>query len=102
MQNSSPQTRLRLKDSVMLTTRRRNLLLQTAHDETREIVERAETVVRSVRELQGMPVFCRFDQGTLSLHGRVRSFHAKQLAQTAAAGIPGITRIHNQLEVVIR
>jgi osmotically-inducible protein OsmY len=38
----------------------------------------------------------------LTLHGRVYSFHAKQLAQTAATGIPGITRIQNDLEVVQR
>lgn len=66
----------------------------------REVVERAETVIRGVRELQGTPVLCRFDNGVLSLHGRVHSFHAKQLAQTAAAGIDGVSRIDNELEVV--
>lgn len=72
----------------------------TPQTHTREVVERAEALMRDVRELQGTPVFCRFDSGTLSLHGRVHSFHAKQLAQTAAAEIPGITRVQNQLEVV--
>lgn len=75
---------------------------QTLRSPTREVVEHAESVMRDVRELQGTPVFCRFDNGTLSLHGRVHSFHAKQLAQTAAAGVPGISRVQNQLEVVPR
>jgi osmotically-inducible protein OsmY len=75
---------------------------QSLHSQTREVVERAEAVMRDVRELQGTPVFCRFDNGTLSLHGRVHSFHAKQLAQTAAADVPGISRVQNDLEVIRR
>ena len=71
-------------------------------NQTRAVVEHAEAVMRDVRELQGTPVFCRFDDGTLFLHGRVHSFHAKQLAQTAAAEIAGISRVENQLEVIPR
>jgi len=70
--------------------------------QTREVIERAESVMRDVRELQATPVFCPFDNGTLSPYGRVYSFHAKQLAQTAAAEISGISRVENQLEVVPR
>ena len=84
----------------MLTSWPPALPSETIH--TREFVEQAESTIRRVRELQGTPVFCRFDNGTLSLHGHVNSFHAKQLAQTAAAGIPGVAVIQNQLEVLPR
>ena len=86
----------------MLTTLPHAKRPESLPDETENVVERAEITMRQVRELQGMPVIFRFDNGTLSLYGCVNSFHAKQLAQTAAAEIPGITRIQNQLEVVSR
>lgn len=44
-------------------------------------------------------VSCRFEDGTLELHGRVPTYHYKQLAQTAVAGIQGVTRIDNLVEV---
>ena len=86
----------------MLTTLPHAKRPDSLPDETENVVERAATTIRNVEELQGMPVFCRLDNGILTLHGRVYSFHAKQLAQTAATKISGITRIQNHLKVVPR
>jgi osmotically-inducible protein OsmY len=36
----------------------------------------------------------------VTLAGRVSSYYLKQVAQTAALGVPGILRIRNELEVV--
>ena len=44
-------------------------------------------------------VSCRFDDGVLTLIGRVPTFHHKQLAQTAVAGLVGVSQVDNQLEV---
>jgi len=44
-------------------------------------------------------VSCRFDNGTLELLGRVPTYHYKQLAQTAVAGIEGVVRIENNVQV---
>ena len=41
----------------------------------------------------------RTDQGHVTLHGRVRSFFEKQMAQEALRSLDGITSIDNQLEV---
>ncbi|MCA9120128.1 MAG: BON domain-containing protein [Planctomycetaceae bacterium] len=42
---------------------------------------------------------CRFDNGTLTLTGRVPTFHHKQLAQTAVAMVRGVEQVDNQIEV---
>ena len=44
-------------------------------------------------------VTCRFDDGVLTLEGRVPTFHYKQLAQTAVAEINGVKRIDNEIAV---
>jgi hypothetical protein len=44
-------------------------------------------------------VNCSFIDGSLTLSGRVPTFHYKQLAQTAVAGLVGVDRIINVIEV---
>ena len=44
-------------------------------------------------------ISCRFDNGVLTLLGRVPTFHHKQLAQTAVAGLSGVKQVDNQIEV---
>lgn len=44
-------------------------------------------------------VSCRFADGVLTLVGRVPTFHHKQLAQTAIAGLCGVNQVDNQIEV---
>ena len=47
-------------------------------------------------------VFCKYDDGVLVLRGRVNSFFHTQLAQETVAGIEGVERVVNQIEVVKR
>ena len=44
-------------------------------------------------------VHCQFHDGTLILHGRVATYHYKQLAQVTVAALEGVQRIVNELEV---
>jgi hypothetical protein len=44
-------------------------------------------------------VTCSFTEGTLALRGCVPTFHYKQLAQVTVAGIAGVQRIINCIEV---
>ena len=37
---------------------------------------------------------------TVILHGHVPSYYLKQLAQATAMTIPGVSRVHNQLDVI--
>jgi osmotically-inducible protein OsmY len=45
-------------------------------------------------------VACAFDNGVLLLSGRLQSFFHKQLAQEAVAGLAGVRRVSNQIEVL--
>jgi osmotically-inducible protein OsmY len=47
-------------------------------------------------------VACEVDQHTVILHGRVPSYHLKQLAQVFAQRVEGVGRIDNRLEVLSR
>lgn len=49
---------------------------------------------RSIRRIS-----CRFENGVLTLVGQVPTFHHKQLAQTAVAGLSGVNQVDNQIEV---
>ena len=44
-------------------------------------------------------VSCCFEDGNLTLFGRVPTFHHKQLAQTAVAGLRGVNYVDNRIEV---
>lgn len=44
-------------------------------------------------------VACNFHDGVLTLRGHVPTFHHKQLAQTAVAGLRGVNHVDNQIEV---
>lgn len=69
-------------------------------------VDRSPDVEESARiALQTSPyralrrVQCQFQEGTLILHGRVATYHYKQLAQVTVAALDGVQRIVNELEV---
>jgi osmotically-inducible protein OsmY len=64
--------------------------------------ELIESVLRQTPQLVARSIEWRLEEGTLVLRGRVTSFHQKQLAQTAARRLPGISRIVNELEVELR
>jgi osmotically-inducible protein OsmY len=44
-------------------------------------------------------VSCECKHGVLVLRGRLFSFHEKQVAQAVVAGISGVTRVVNEIEV---
>lgn len=49
---------------------------------------------RPLRSLQ-----CTFDNGVLTIGGRLPSFHLKQVAQCAVIGIEGVVRVENKIEI---
>jgi hypothetical protein len=65
-----------------------------------EISDIARATLRgsSYFELRG--VSCDFHGGTLTLSGRVPSYHLKQLAQASVAELPGVVEIDNRVQVV--
>lgn len=72
---------------------------QSERDTVDDIVEAAgirlqHSPYRTIRR-----VTCRFDDGVLTLNGCVPTFHHKQLAQTAVAGLRGVNQVENQIEV---
>lgn len=44
-------------------------------------------------------VSCECKHGVLFLRGRLFSFHEKQVAQEAVAGVSGVTQVVNEIEV---
>ncbi len=44
-------------------------------------------------------VRCEYHDGVLFLRGRLSSFHQKQVAQEAVAGVKGVTQVVNEIEV---
>ena len=44
-------------------------------------------------------VSCEFKHGVLFLRGRLFSFHEKQVAQEVVAGVNGVTRVVNEIQV---
>lgn len=44
-------------------------------------------------------VACSFDQGVLTLKGRVSTYYMKQLAQTVVRELDGVRSIHNRVQV---
>lgn len=45
-------------------------------------------------------IWCEVSEGRLLLRGQVPSFYYKQLAQTAVAGLDGVSQVVNDIEVV--
>lgn len=72
-----------------------------APDCYREIASEAARRLRGCPELQGRPVCCRVQEGTLRLSGRVENFYQKQLAHLVVRGIPGVDRVVNEIDVAV-
>ena len=45
-------------------------------------------------------ILCDFQDGVLTLEGRLPSFYLKQVLQSIIRDVPGIQRINNQVDVV--
>ena len=54
----------------------------------------AQSPYRTIQRLS-----CRFDEGVLTLHGRLPSFYQNQLAQEAVAGLDGVDQVVNLVQV---
>jgi hypothetical protein len=65
-----------------------------------EIAEIAQAALRRSAYFELRDVSCDFRGGTLTLRGRLPSYHLKQLAQTAVAEVPGVVDVDNRVEVV--
>ena len=66
----------------------------------REVLEWAESRLRRNPYVALKCIDCAYDQGVLTLHGCLPTYYLKQMAQTAVAGLPGVDRVVNQIEVV--
>ncbi|MBC8354098.1 MAG: BON domain-containing protein [Planctomycetes bacterium] len=72
---------------------------QSERDTVDDVAESAEVRLQHSPYRTIRNVSCRFDDGVLTLVGRVPTFHHKQLAQTAVAGLSGVNQVDNQIEV---
>jgi osmotically-inducible protein OsmY len=71
------------------------------------VAETGEVVKERIRtQLQGNPYhalrFISWDyrDGVLTLHGRLPTYHLKQMAQAAVAAVEGVERVLNRIEVI--
>jgi len=62
--------------------------------------DRVLTALERNPYLAGRQLRFETDHGRITLHGVVRSYFQKQMAQEAVRRIDGIREIHNELEVV--
>jgi osmotically-inducible protein OsmY len=80
-----------------------NLLQQSpavGATERHPLVEVAQRHLQRSAYREVRMVECEFHQGSLRLKGKLATFYFKQLAQTAVAGVHGVDRVVNEIEVV--
>jgi len=65
----------------------------------RLVDEAAEARLHRSKYIELRAISCEFDEGVLTLRGRVPSYYLKQMAQSLVDGIPGVAELDNQLEV---
>ncbi len=63
------------------------------------LVDRAKTALVNNPHLSHRSVRLEAQEGRITLHGVVRSFYQKQMAQESLRGLEGLERIENQLQV---
>lgn len=64
-----------------------------------ELLQRIDSAIQTSPHLSGHHVFCQEESGIVVLHGRVRSFFQKQMAQEALRKLDGVEKVINELEV---
>ncbi len=64
-----------------------------------EVEREALSALHLEPHLRNEPVSCRVHEGTLMLRGQVTSYYHMQLAQSAVAGIAGVSQVVNRLVV---
>jgi osmotically-inducible protein OsmY len=63
------------------------------------VTERAEVRLRGHCHRALRDIFCHYHDGVLTLRGRLPTYYLKQRAQEAVAGIGGVERVANEIEV---
>jgi osmotically-inducible protein OsmY len=71
----------------------------TAH-EAPHAADAAESRLHGSAYLALRNVTCECHGGVLTLRGRLPSYHLKQVAQALVAGMEGVRRVENLIEVV--
>jgi osmotically-inducible protein OsmY len=89
-------------EDAMLTVEQIPSESDVAPAKTRQerIAELAEAQLRHKPYLALRNIRCEYQEGILTLDGCLPSYHLKQVAQAAAASVPGVERINNRIEVV--
>ena len=64
-----------------------------------DLLHRVDSAIRQNPHLVGHQVFCQHERGIVVLHGRVKSFFQKQMAQEALKRLDGVEKVINELEV---
>lgn len=64
-----------------------------------ELLHRVDDAIKTNPHLSGQHVFCQEESGIVVLHGRVRSFFEKQMAQESLKRLEGVEKVVNELEV---
>jgi len=64
------------------------------------VLHEAECKLGSSSHHFAQTVRCDYDNGVLTIEGRVPSFYLKQTAQSLIQGIEGVKRVDNELVVV--
>lgn len=75
-------------------------LLNAPPTKSLDISERAEHLLRGNAYLALKNVSCDYHDGILTLHGYLPTYYLKQIAQTSVAGLDGVSRIVNRIQVV--
>ena len=64
-----------------------------------DVAQDAEARLHQSPYIELRRVACEFDQGVLTLRGRVPSYYLKQMAQALLDKLEGVLRLDNQLDV---
>ncbi len=64
-----------------------------------ELLQRVDSAIKGSPHLLGKQVFCQEESGIVVLHGRVRSFFQKQMAQESLKSVHGVEQVINEIEV---
>lgn len=67
--------------------------------ESGELLQRVDSAIKCSPHLAGHQVFCQEESGVVVLHGKVRSFFQKQMAQETLRHVDGVEKVINELEV---
>lgn len=64
-----------------------------------ELLQRVDNAIKRSPHLTGHHVFCQEEAGVVVLHGQVKTFFQKQMAQETLRKVDGVEKVVNELEV---